>query len=155
MTVAEVALAVMLVAGAGWLVRSFDNLRTIDPGFDADGRLLFDAAAMGPKLPDNVAVMQRVQRLARARLRSADRAWSAPARRSTFRCAPVPRTPCSSTSRAIRMRRATYNSRQRIVSPGFFAAMGIKLIAGRDFNGDDRPGSPPWRSSIGASPGAI
>ncbi len=28
LTIAEVALAVMLVAGAGWLVRSFDNLRT-------------------------------------------------------------------------------------------------------------------------------
>ena len=35
------------------------------------------------------------------------------------------------------------NSRQRIVSPGFFAAMGVRLIAGRDFNVDDRQGSPP------------
>src|SRR5687768_12392147 len=38
MTIAEVALAVTLVAGAGWLVRSFANLRTIDPGFAAEGR---------------------------------------------------------------------------------------------------------------------
>ena len=35
----------------------------------------------------------------------------------------------------------THNSRQRSVSPGFFAAMGIKLLAGRDFNADDRPES--------------
>ena len=33
MTVAEVALAIMLVAGAGWLVRGFANLRNTDAGF--------------------------------------------------------------------------------------------------------------------------
>ena len=32
MTVAEVALAIMLVAGAGWLVRGFANLRNTDAG---------------------------------------------------------------------------------------------------------------------------
>ena len=42
MTVAEVALAIMLVAGAGWLVRGFSNLRNTDAGFVADRRLLFD-----------------------------------------------------------------------------------------------------------------
>ena len=34
------------------------------------------------------------------------------------------------------------NSRQRIVSPGSSPSMGVKLIAGRDFSVDDRPGSP-------------
>ena len=33
MTVAEIALAIMLVAGAGWLVRGFANLRNTDLGF--------------------------------------------------------------------------------------------------------------------------
>ncbi len=42
MTVAEVALAIMLVAGAGWLVRGFSNLRNTNAGFVADKRLLFD-----------------------------------------------------------------------------------------------------------------
>jgi putative ABC transport system permease protein len=35
------------------------------------------------------------------------------------------------------------NSRQRSVSPGFFSAMGIKLLTGRDFDGHDRQGSTP------------
>src|SRR5262249_5916843 len=42
MTVAEVALALMLVAGAGWLVQSFSRLRHTGPGFAATGRLLVD-----------------------------------------------------------------------------------------------------------------
>ena len=37
MTVAEVALALMLVAGAGWLVQSFSQLRHTDPGFAPTG----------------------------------------------------------------------------------------------------------------------
>ena len=56
LTIAEVALAVTLVAGAGWLVRSFDNLRTTDPGFVPDSRFVFDASVMGPKFRDNLAV---------------------------------------------------------------------------------------------------
>ena len=34
-------------------------------------------------------------------------------------------------------------TRQRFVSPGFFAAMGIRLLAGRDFTPDDRQGTTP------------
>ena len=35
-----------------------------------------------------------------------------------------------------------FNSRQRIVSPGFFKAMGMQVVGGRDFTADDRPDSP-------------
>ena len=52
MTVAEVALAIMLVAGAGWLVRGFSNLRNTDAGFVADKRLLFDVSFLGPRYPN-------------------------------------------------------------------------------------------------------
>ncbi len=42
MTVAEIALAITLVAGAGWLVRSFGNLGSAESGFVPQGRLVFD-----------------------------------------------------------------------------------------------------------------
>jgi hypothetical protein len=35
LAVAEIALAVMIVAGAAWLVQSFARLRAVDPGLDA------------------------------------------------------------------------------------------------------------------------
>lgn len=37
----EIALAVMLVIGAGLLIRTFKNLTTVDSGFDSEGRLTF------------------------------------------------------------------------------------------------------------------
>src|SRR5947207_3037249 len=60
MTVAEVALAIMLVAGAGWLVRGFANLRSTDAGFVTDKRLLFDVSFLGPRyqMPDAVRQAQ-------------------------------------------------------------------------------------------------
>src|SRR6185436_8786467 len=56
MTVIEIALAIMLVAGAGWLVRGFANLRNVDAGFSAEKRLIFDVVLQGPKYPNGDAV---------------------------------------------------------------------------------------------------
>src|SRR5207237_3770728 len=56
MTVIEIALAIMLVAGAGWLVRGFANLRSTDLGFTVEKRLLFDVSFLGAKYPNNAAV---------------------------------------------------------------------------------------------------
>ena len=39
--------------------------------------------------------------------------------------------------------RSPMSSRQRFVSPGFFDAMGIRMLAGRDFTTDDRQGTTP------------
>jgi predicted permease len=137
---AEVALAVTLVAGAGWLVRSFDNLRNIDPGFTADGRLLFDATAIGPKFPDNASVLTAFSALL-DRLRdlpgvvAAGSTFNFPLRAGPENALLVHLEGDSDVTR-------NHNSRQRIVSPGFFRALGVKLIAGRDFGVDDRQGSP-------------
>jgi putative ABC transport system permease protein len=140
MTIAEVALAVTLVAGAGWLVRSFDNLRTIDPGFVPDGRLVFDVSLIGPTFRDNVAVHTALSQLL-------DRLRGLPgviAVGSTFNL-PIRTGP--ENALLVHLEgdpdpAHNLNSRQRVVSPGFFSTMGIKLIAGRDFNADDRRESP-------------
>ena len=41
--IAQVALAVLLAAGAGLLIRSVTNLRAIDPGVRTDGVAIVDA----------------------------------------------------------------------------------------------------------------
>jgi putative ABC transport system permease protein len=142
MTVAQVALAVTLVAGAGWLVRSFDNLRTTDPGFSADGRYVFDVSLIGPKFRDNAAAQTALDGLL-DRLRGLSGVVAAA---STFNL-PLRAGPENSLFVHLQgdpMDQAhTFNSRQRWVTPGFFAAMGVTLLAGRDFHADDRPGHTP------------
>jgi putative ABC transport system permease protein len=139
LTIAEVALAVTLVTGAGWLVRSFENLRSTDPGFVADGRLLFDVTLLGPKFPDNVAVGTAFNDLLN-RLRNVSGVVAAA---STFN---FPLRVGPENALLVHLNGdpvgTNLNTRQRAVSPGFFAAMGIKMLAGRDFNDHDRPGSP-------------
>ena len=41
-SIAELALAVMLLAGAGLLMRSFAKLQAVDPGFRAEQALTFE-----------------------------------------------------------------------------------------------------------------
>ena len=141
MTIAEVALAVTLVAGAGWLVRSVDNLRRTDSGFAADRRLVFDVSLLGPGFRDNDAAHAALSGLL-DRLRGVNGVVAAA---STFNF-PLRAGPENSLFVHLQgepMDDAhNLNSRQRSVSPGFFAAMGIKLLAGRDFNDHDRPASP-------------
>nr|MBA3272011.1 ABC transporter permease [Acidobacteriota bacterium] len=66
LVVAQIALAVLLAAGAGLLIRSVANLRAIDPGFEVGGRAVVDAT-MPAQLPleqrrrvilDTVAALQ-------------------------------------------------------------------------------------------------
>jgi predicted permease len=52
MIVAEVAVAVTIVAGTGLLVRSFLNLQHDDPGFDSRGRMAFDVLLPGGRYRD-------------------------------------------------------------------------------------------------------
>ena len=147
MTVAQVALAITLVAGAGWLIRSFDNLRTTDAGFTPEGRLVFDAAAIGPKFRDRASVIAAYTDLFE-RLRGVSGVTAAG---STFN---LPLRPGPENSLFVHIHgdpmdpAHLFNSRQRTVSPGFFAAMGIRLLAGRDFHGDARPGNATTRDAI-------
>jgi predicted permease len=53
LVVAEIALAVMLVIGAGLLIRSFDNLTSVDAGFDPADRVTFGLVLPPAAYPDS------------------------------------------------------------------------------------------------------
>jgi putative ABC transport system permease protein len=55
LVVAEIALAVMLVIGAGLLIRSFEALNRVDPGFDPHGLLTFQLYVPEARYPDAAA----------------------------------------------------------------------------------------------------
>ena len=142
MTVAQIALAITLVAGAGWLIRGFSQLRATDPGFVADKRLLFDVLLQGPKYNDGAAVVAGWNTIF-------DRIRSIPGVAAVGSISAFPLRGTQENSLLIQLRGETMDpanpmgSRQRFASPGLFKAMGIKLLAGRDFTTDDRQGSVP------------
>jgi hypothetical protein len=51
MTVAQIALAILLVAGAGWLVRGFANLRNTDPGLSPTSESFSTSSIAGRNIP--------------------------------------------------------------------------------------------------------
>ncbi|HYN10065.1 MAG TPA: ABC transporter permease [Vicinamibacterales bacterium] len=139
MTVAEIALAITLVAGAGWLIRGFASLRAIDPGFVAARRVLFDVSMQGPKYRDNQVTISTANDLL-VRLRALP-GVAAAGGTSSF-----PLRGNLEASLFVQLRAEAMDpknpmgSRQRAVTPGFFDAMGSRIIAGRDFNSSDRQG---------------
>ena len=55
LVVSELALSLMLLIGAGLLLRSFQQLSNVQPGFRADGVLTMNVVATGPKYRDHAA----------------------------------------------------------------------------------------------------
>ncbi len=63
LVVAEMALAVVLLTGAGLLVRSFVELTRVDPGFDPSNALAFRVSLQGEAYADDGRIHQRVAEL--------------------------------------------------------------------------------------------
>jgi putative ABC transport system permease protein len=142
MTVAEVALAVMLVAGAGWLVQSFAKLRSTDPGFQVAGRLIVDVRPS----PQRVRGAEQTIAWTRALF---DRLRAIPGVAAVGSTAVFPLRGTLDGSLFVQFQGEPFDpvhpigARMRLVTPGFFAAMGIPLVAGRDFTVDDRQSTAP------------
>jgi predicted permease len=142
MTVAEVALAIMLVSGAGWLVRGFANLRNTDAGFVADKRLIFDASFLPPKFQAPASVSQAQLDLVQA-IRSV-RGVSEVGLVSAY-----PMRGVLEGSLIAQFHGEPFDAanppgvRARFASPGLFAAMGTRITRGRDFSSADLPNTLP------------
>jgi predicted permease len=137
MTIAEIALAIVLVAGAGWLVRGFANLRTTDLGFTADKRLIFDVSFLGPRYPNPDAV-DTAARTLRERLTALPGVTGVGAT-SNFPLRNTLEASLIGEVHGVPMDpEHPIGTRQRIVSAGYFQATGTRLLQGRDFGPDDR-----------------
>lgn len=131
---AEAALAVVLLAGSGLLLRSFVKLLGVDPGFRAEGVLTMQVALPQVKYskPEQSRaffseLVGRVQRL--------------PGVQAAGAISNLPFTSESSgtvtvDSHVVSGPDASPETDYRFVTPGFFQSMGISLIAGRYI--DDR-----------------
>jgi predicted permease len=142
MTVAEVALAIMLVAGAGWLVRGFSNLRNTDAGFVADQRVLLDVSFLGQRFPTGDAVRQ-------GHLDLLNTLRNVPGVTDAGLISGYPLRGTLENSLLAQFHGEAFDAtnppgtRQRFVSAGLFTAMGTKLIKGRDFGTEDQATTTP------------
>jgi predicted permease len=139
MIVAEIAVAVTLVAGAGWLLRSFTNLQHSDPGFSDRGRLVFDLSLPFDRYRDaatrNAWTRTLVASLRQLRSVVAVGVSSDFPMRGDDANRPLIQMDGWSESHVV--------ARLSVVSPGFFDAMGIRMRRGRAFTDDDRSTTAP------------
>jgi len=133
----ETTAAVVLLAGATLLITSFARLTRVDPGFDAD-RVL--AVKLG-RLPAGWDASRRDQLV--ERLLERIRAVPGVEHASAAPSLPLERGWNFPVDTRERPDLAVGATELRPVSPGYFATLGIPLIAGRDFGPDDVSGSEP------------
>ena len=142
LVVAEIAMSVMLLFGAGLLIRSFDRALRVDPGFDADNvltaRIRMPISFVDTEnWPRSVAffeeAIERLEALPGVEAATAafqlptDGGWS-----NTFTFVGRPQPPDGNYPSAI----------FRPVMPGYFELAGIDLLRGRTFTDADHAEAP-------------
>ncbi len=142
LVVVEVALALVLLVGAGLLLRSFATLTAVAPGFDTSRLLVVDLPLSPVAYADNVARSSFVERLL-------ERVQSLPGIRGAAMTTMLPMHGAGATIHFNRVARPPRGpddyimAGYRAVSPTYLSTLGIPLQRGRLLDDRDREGSPP------------
>ncbi len=135
--VAEIAVAVAIVAGSGRLVRSYRNLESLDPGFNPRGLLAFELTLprpRGPFLQQRNVWWDDTEAALRAAGATGVAATSSlplgPHEWDVTQLLELVAHPNLPPERAI-------NGRMRKVTPDFFKEMGISVVEGRPITRED------------------
>ncbi|HKG95934.1 MAG TPA: ABC transporter permease [Gemmatimonadaceae bacterium] len=140
LVIAQVALSLVLLTGAALAVQSFRRLQRVDPGFDPRGVMTFRVTLQGPRYdasPARAGVIAAITEGARA----------LPGVVAAGATTHIPINGCCSQfgfnvegqpDDAAHRAMATGS----LVTPGFFRAMGIPLLRGRDFTAADGRDAP-------------
>jgi len=139
LVVAQIALATVLLVGAGLLIRSFVRLSQVTPGYDPKNVLTFQVDVPSRDYPDARLLMfaEEVSRKIR----------SLPGVQSVAAANQLPMVNMKDTGggfwkTANPNRGATPVGDCRIVSRDYLKAMGIRVVAGRGFGDGDGAGQP-------------
>jgi predicted permease len=132
---AQVSLAMILLVGAGLMIRTFRALRHVDPGFSGAAQV----ETMQAGIPDSVQGPDQIIRMEEAILR---KVHAIPGVSSAAAISALPLEGRENgliyaEDRPEREGVIPPARRARNVSPGYFAAVGSRLIVGRDFNWND------------------
>jgi predicted permease len=136
LVVSELAISVVLLIGAGLLIRSFARLQNVSPGFNPRGVLTFDLTMTGRKYNDKTTILntyrQLWERLEHSPGAIAVGGITSPPLSQAFAWTPITvegRTPLPGEK--------FLNADERIVAGHYFEAMEIPLQRGRFFNEQD------------------
>jgi predicted permease len=141
LVVVEVSLSLVLLVGAGLMIRSFQFLRHVDPGFDSSGVLTMSAAVSRTKFSqpqEELSFFQRVLERVRALpgVVSAGLVDDIPfGQDGSHQPIAVEGRPVVPTSEQPEVDVA-------IISAGYVSAMRIPVLRGRDFTDSDVAGRP-------------
>lgn len=134
LVVAEIALALVLLVGAGLLIRSFRAITAVDPGFKPDNVLTMNVPLPAATYPDQAA-QARYYETALARLQQVPGVQEAA---MTFRMPLVGLATAIFTTQGHPVPQGTEpNADYRAISGNYFRALGIPLLQGREFNEHD------------------
>lgn len=133
--IGEVALTLVLLVSVGLLLRSFVSLQGVHPGFEDENVLTFGLTIPGARYPtpdDRINFYQELERGLR----------TLPGVEAVATISRLPLTGAGSQNPyayddATAANWESVTADARIVSPGYFEAMGIPLIAGRFFDSRD------------------
>ncbi|MFZ0955703.1 MAG: ABC transporter permease [Candidatus Sulfotelmatobacter sp.] len=140
LVVSEVALSLMLLIGAGLMIRSFQKLQSVNPGFDSHQVLTMTAMVSRAKFPSPDQAIRFFDRVLQ-------RVRSLPGVESAAAIDNIPLTGGSHQPIAVEGRPVVPMSEQpevdvRLVSAGYMSAMHIPTLRGRDLNDTDVAGRP-------------
>jgi putative ABC transport system permease protein len=141
LVVSEVALSLVLLVGAGLMIRSFAKLNEVDPGFNPAKVLTLGVALLSTRYPKDEQVAQAYSQIL-------ERAAAVPGVVSAGAISDLPLTGSNiSDSFTIEGRppiakEAEPSTEYHIVTPRYFESMGIPLLSGRDVARTDTRQSP-------------
>jgi len=141
LVVSELALSVVLLIGAGLLIRSFSRLQNVSPGFNARGVLTFDLTMTGKRYADKQSVLNTYRQLW-DRLEHSPGAIAAGGVTSLPLSEAFAWTPITVEGRVPLPGEKFLNADERVVAGHYFEAMEIPLRRGRLFNDHDDFASP-------------
>ena len=141
LVVVEVALSLVLLTGAGLLIRSFMRLQNVDPGFRSEGVFTARVSLPVARYPNSAAAttffqdaVAKVQQLPGVQNAAAISflPLAGPGMGTSFYRADRPAPPDGQQP----------STEVRPITPNFFKTMGIPQLAGRDISDTDRADSP-------------
>lgn len=141
LVVSEVAVATLLLVGAGLLIRSFDHLSKVAPGFSTDHILIADLPVSPSGHPNAAERMGFFDRVL-------ERAAVLPGVRSAGAASFLPVSGAGSAlhfniqGRPPKTPHEYILANYRVVSPGYLQTLGLPLHSGRLLTEADRDGAP-------------